>query len=577
MIRTLTIDNVALIEHIQISFHSGMLVLSGETGAGKSIIVDAITLILGGRSDREIIRTGSGKASVEAEFETEPDERLDDLLKREQIDWDGCRLTLYREISLNGRNVCRINGVMVPVSFLKEVSSFLLNLHGQSEHQFLADEDRHLSYLDLMGDEAHQALIRETEAAYQKFIANHRAYAKLVRMNENREYRTDFLRRELEELRRAEIRPGEEKRLAEESRLLLKASRMQEKINRVRALTGSSDDGTDALHQLQNAVKELRSLENEDAGFGVLADQCDRLYYELEEVVYGIGELGSSFLFDPADLEKTETRLEAIRKAEKKYGPSEEDVLKTLQEMEEEYRTLEELDEKLQKTGADHKALLAAYRKKARELTESRKSIAEEFSRKMMRELGSLGMEHTVFTVSFEERSDGKPLMPSPSGDDRIRFMISPNPGEPLKPLSRIASGGELSRLMLAFKTIEAGRSGRQTMIFDEIDTGISGRMAQAVAEKMKSISRQQQVLCISHLPQIAAAADFQYLVHKQVREGRTVTDVEEMTPARRTDEIARMISGAEGITEDARKYAEQMINASHKILANQDTGRYNE
>ena len=163
-------------------------------------------------------------------------------------------------------------------------------------------------------------------------------------------------------------------------------------------------------------------------------------------------------------------------------------------------------------------------------------------------------------------------MMPTAAGDDRVEFMISPNPGEPLKPLAKTASGGELSRLMLAFKTIEAGRSGRQTMIFDEIDTGISGRMAQAVAEKMKSISRRQQVLCISHLPQIAAAADVQYLVHKQVRDGRTVTEVEEMTPARRTDEIARMISGAEGITEDARKYAEQMINASHKILANQDT-----
>jgi DNA repair protein RecN (Recombination protein N) len=238
-------------------------------------------------------------------------------------------------------------------------------------------------------------------------------------------------------------------------------------------------------------------------------------------------------------------------------------VVKTVDDPE--LQTLLELDEKLEKTGAEHRKLLSNYRKAARELTASRKQIAETFTQQMMKELKDLGMEHTVIEVAFEEKTDGKPVMPTPGGDDRVCFMISPNPGEPLKPMAKIASGGELSRLMLAMKTIEAGRGGTQTMIFDEIDTGISGRMAQAVAEKMILISRRQQVICISHLPQIAAAADHQILVHKGVRDGRTMTETDELTGEERIREVARMISGAEGITEDAKQYAGQMIEAADR------------
>lgn len=233
--------------------------------------------------------------------------------------------------------------------------------------------------------------------------------------------------------------------------------------------------------------------------------------------------------------------------------------------METEYQMLMDLDSRLQKTGSEHKKLLAIYRSKAKELTESRRKIADVFQRNMMNELKDLGMEHTIIEVSFADKNGNRPIMPSPGGDDRVCFMISPNPGEPLKPLSRIASGGELSRLMLAMKTIEAGRGGTQTMIFDEIDTGISGRMAQAVAEKMIKISLRQQVICISHLPQIAAAADHQILVHKGIRDGRTLTEADVLNYQERIKEIARMISGAEGITEEARQYAGRMIEASEQ------------
>ena len=511
MIRTLTIHNIALIEQIKVEFHKGMNVLSGETGAGKSIIIDAVALVLGGRADRDLIRTGCERASVEAEFETENTEDLKEVLDREQIEWDGRSVIVYRDLSQSGRNICRINGVPVTAGVLKEVTGLLLNLHGQSEHQILADEERHLTYLDMMGGVEHSTLMAETAEAYHEFIVNHRAYAKLVKMNEGRERRMDILRHELEEFRQIKIIPGEEKRLTEESRHLHRASRIREKLDQALSLIGNGGDGGDAMHQMQTASRELAALGNEDPAFSEMSKKCESLSYEIEEFMYGMNELSGRYEFDASALENVENRLESIRKILKKYGPGEEDVLKNLGSMEEEFKTLGHLEEQLQKTGADHKKLLAAY---------------------------------------------------------RVCFMISPNPGEPLKPMSRIASGGELSRLMLALKTIEAGRGGMQTMIFDEIDTGISGRMAQAVAEKMIMISRRQQVICISHLPQIAAAADHHFLIRKYVRDGRTVTEAREITSEERTDEIARMISGAGGITENAKQYARQMIDASGKRKA---------
>ncbi len=563
MIRTITIHNIALIEQIRLQLHPGMLVLSGETGAGKSIIIDAVSLILGGRADRDLIRSGCERASVEAEFDLEPESALIALLEREEIGYEGNTAILFREISMNGRNICRINGVVVTLATLKEAASFLLNLHGQSEHQFLADPERHLSYLDLMGDDSHRLLIERVQDAYQKFIINHRNYAKLVKMNETREQRIEAVKFSLEELRSVDYHPGDEQKLAEESKLLVKASRIHDRIRKAGVLLGKGETESDALHNLQDAARELRSLNGDDPEFGVLADRCDNLYYSLEDLLYELDHLTGKYEYNPGALENTENRLDSVRKIMRKYGPSDDDVLRRRDELEKEYTMLTELDAVMEKTGSEHKKLLAYYRAAARELTESRRKIAEWFEKRMMNELQDLGMQQTLIHVAFEDHPAGKPVMPSPAGDDHVCFMMSPNPGEPLKPMSAIASGGELSRLMLAVKSIESGKSGVLTMIFDEIDTGISGRMAQAVAEKMISISRRQQVICISHLPQIAAAADHQYLVYKTVQNGRTVTETAELTDAQRVDEIARMISGAQGISEEAKQYASGLISAA--------------
>ena len=562
MIRKITIHNIALIEEITLDFHTGMHVLSGETGAGKSIIVDAVSLLLGGRADKNLIRSGCENASVEAEFDAEGLAGPHSVMKQEEIDDESETIILYREISRSGRNTCRINGILVSLAVLKELSGFLLNLHGQSEHQFLADEEKHRNYLDLMGDETHRILLQETKASWERFIKNHREYAKLVKMNESKDRRLDQLKHELDELRSAGIRPGEEARLTEISRQMNKSFRIHEKLENIHSLTSNGEDGADVLHGLQTSIRELNQLSEEGPEFASMAKRLENISYELEEIIYDLNQLNDRYSIDYYTFEETENRLESVRKMLKKYGPTEKEVLQNYEQMENEYKILEDLDDRIRITGAEHKKLLGQYRNKSKELTQSRRKIAADFEKNMMLELRDLGMEHTLIEVSFDQPADGKPVMPSPDGDDRIRFMISPNPGEPLKAISRIASGGELSRLMLALKTIEAGRSGVPTMIFDEIDTGISGRMAQAVAEKMIRISRHQQVLCISHLPQLAAAADFHYLVAKSVSEGRTRTNVREIRGPERVREIARMISGAEGITEDAEQYASRMLDA---------------
>ena len=568
MIRTLTIRNIALIEEATIDFHHGLNVLSGETGAGKSIILYAVNLILGGRADKNMIRSGCERASVEAIFESVSDPSFNLLLTREAIENNGDAVVLSREFSLNGKNICRMNGSIVSAAVLKEASVYLINLHGQNEHQFLADETKQLFYLDQL-DNRISTLKERVHKAYDLFIQNHRYYAKLVRMDDGRERRIDILKHELDEIKRTNYKPGEEKRIAEESKRMERASRIHENLFTSLQLIGNGEEKGDSLHNLQSAVKNLRHISAEDNRFAGIADQCESVCFTLEDILYQLELLNHDYDYDPAALQRNENRLESILAILRKYGPEGDDVLKAVSEMENEYELLAGLDHTMEKTRHEHKTLLAQYRSAARELSDERKKASAAFEKKMIMELKDLGMEKTVFEVSFLEDKSGKPVMPSPEGDDRICFMICPNPGEPLKPISQIASGGELSRLMLALKTVESVQIGAPTMIFDEIDTGISGRAAQAVAEKLFSISRKQQVICISHLPQISSVADHQYLVYKDLNNQRTCTHITELAHDERVREIARMISGADGISEDALQYAAMMIDSSAKKKKN--------
>ncbi len=569
MLEQLTIRQVALIEDASIGFHGGMQVLTGETGAGKSIVVDSVNLILGGRADRELIRSGSEKASVEAVFNTRGNQDVQAFMDREGIDYDGETVTVYREISAGGKNICRICGVLLPASKLKEIAVYLMDLHGQSEHQFLADPERHLAFLDQTGNQKHALLMEKVKTDHGLFIDNHRAYAKLVRQNENREARMRSLERDLEELRKANIKPGEASALMEKRKRLQQAEKETETLRTISDRL-SGGEGYSGLQGIKEAAASLKALADRDGTVREISEQCEAAYYELEEVAYQVSLMTQRDEFEPGALEKTDDRLDLIHRLERKFGTDADELQATLEKAEEEYRQLADLESEIERMSAEHKRLLSAYRQSARELTESRQKLAAAFEQKMMKELGDLGMGNTRFKVEFKPNDTGRPIMPTETGDDRIEFMISPNPGEPLKPLAKIASGGELSRLMLAIKSMESAHTGVEAMVFDEIDTGISGRMAQVVAEKMITISRERQVICVTHLPQIAAAADYHYLVSKSVSDGRTQTSVKELDRTGRTAEISRMISGADGVTAESEAYAASLLQAADEMKKKQ-------
>lgn len=565
MIISMRMHNIALIEDLTLEFGDGLHVMTGETGAGKSIVVDAVNLVLGGRADRDLIRTGTEKAWVEAVFDAAGSREVAEWAEAQSLeDYDGT-VTLYREITRTGRNLCRVCGVVMPVSQLKEVAALLMDVHGQHEGQFLMNSQFHLLFLDAAGGEDYQELLGRVDAAYQAFIVNHRQYGRLVRENEKKEYRMESLKKSLEELKKAKLKPGEEESLTAEKERFRHSEKIATAVQTAHQAISASDDNESVLTRVKEAMNALRGLASLGEPYVSLAQRCESSYYELEELGYELSALAESDEFDPVRAEFVETRLDLIRRLERKYGDTIPEILAEQERMQDEYNNYASMDQQLATMGAEHKRLLLAYRSLARELTAARHALAEAFEKNMMTQLKDLGMGSTVFKVSFAQRPEGKVLMPQSVGDDVIEFMISPNPGEPLKPLSKIASGGELSRLMLAIKSLEAEKGGVGTMVFDEIDTGISGRMAQVVAEKMNIIARNRQVICVTHLPQIAAMAAHQFLVEKRVEGERTNTSVRCLTEEERIGEVARMLGGADGSEDSARSHAAHMLEVARQ------------
>ncbi len=568
MILSMRMHHIALIEELTMDFAAGLHVMTGETGAGKSIVVDAVNLVLGGRADRDLIRTGTDKAWVEAVFDAKGNEQVAAFLSSQEIDWEGGLVTLYREITRSGRNLCRICGVVMPVAALKELAALLMDVHGQHEGQFLMDPKRHLSFLDDSGDEAYRALLAQVEAACQAFMVNHRQYARLVKENQQKTFRMETLKKSLDELKKAKLKAGEEEELTREKERFRHAEKIAAAVQLAHGTISAGEDGESLLTKLKAASGALNGLSGLGEPYRSLAGRCESAYYELEEIGYELADMLENGEFDPARADYVETRLDLIRRLERKYGENIPAILAEQEKMQEEYDNYASMDQQVAALGAEHKRLLAAYRGLARQLTDARKALAAAFEKKMMAQLADLGMEKTVFCVAFAPRPEGKQPMPQPTGDDSVEFMISPNPGEPMKPLSKIASGGELSRLMLAIKSLEAEHGGVGCMVFDEIDTGISGHMAQVVAEKMTLIARARQVICVTHLPQIAAMADHQFLVEKRVEQGRTNTSVRMLTREERIGEVARMMGGADGSQDSARSHAALMLEQAAKIRA---------
>lgn len=568
MLVAMTVRNIALIENLQIEFHKGMNVLSGETGAGKSIIVDSINLVLGERADRGLIRSGCEKASVEALMDISDCPQALELLKEQELETDGNLISIQREISTGERNLCRVCGVIVPLSFLRRLSALLVDIHGQHEHQSLLDSKNHMEFLDAFGDEAFDALKQTVANAYRTWRESSTHFSALRKENATRLERQEYLSGRVKELDAAALTIGEADKLSAERERFNGAERIDRSLRDAYGLVFSGGREQSAVDKLRDACDALRRIEELDEHFKALADRLSTAYYEAQEMGLELRDLLESESFDPDRNEIIAERLDLIRKLERRYGMSNDELVLHHEAMRDELSRLGSMEERLKRAENDYKQKLVRYRNAAAQLTEARMTLAKRFEQTMETQLRELGMEHTRFQCVFETLAPQQKKVPTAQGDDHVVFYIAPNPGEPLKPLDKTASGGELSRLMLALKTAGAEHGGIPCMIFDEIDTGISGHIAGVVAEKMASIAKYHQVLCVTHQAQIAAMADAQFLVQKQVTDRRTHTGVVPLDSDGRLMEVARLIGVTDRQQASGLAHARAILETAEKWKA---------
>ncbi len=542
MLVELTIKNIALIESLRIEFAQGFNVLTGETGAGKSIVVDSISLALGGRADRDMIRTGAERGMVQALFDVSANPRAQAVLRDLDIDGEDGLIAIRRELSRGGRNICRVCDVVVPLNTLKQLTATLMDIHGQHEHQALMNPARHLDFLDAFGGEAHAA---ERDRVAGLYAERSRIAAELKRlMNDvsERERLVDVLSFQVQEISAAKLKPGEEQKLEKKLGLLENAERIRQSVEGAYTLVyqgdGRAPSAQEALLRSADAMDRIGALNER---YAALAGRLRELYYGAQDVGYELQALLDDLDFEPDLLDKVAARLDAIKKLERKYGATVEEVIEFGAKAADRLNGIKGSDASITELKKRYREADNALREACATLTTIRRQSASRLSERICAQLKDLGMGKTRFEVRVEPLAK-----PTATGMDGVEFMISPNPGEPLRPLASIASGGEISRVMLALKAISVDSEGVDAMVFDEIDTGVSGRMAQVVGEKMCLIARTRQVLSITHLPQIAALGDAHFLVEKVAGEDRTDTHVRLLDEEGRVRELSRLVGGAE-------------------------------
>ncbi len=559
MLLQLSIHQLALIDDITIEFAPGFNALTGETGAGKSIVVDAMNLVLGERAERDLIQSGAQKARVEALFDVADNAPLLSLLQELQLEAEEGMISISRELTSGGRNICRVMGSVVPLSTLKRVSALLLDLHGQHEHQSLLDERRHLAFLDGFGGARLDELRAQVASLYGAWRGTRMQLDRLLADAADRERRMDMLRYQVQEIDAARLRPGEAEELEHQRMFYRNAEKIIKSVEAAYAsLYAGAEGQSSALDALRGGIDDLESIAPLDARYERLYARLDELYYQLEDAVSDVRALHAELDYDEADAEAVEERFDLIGKLRRKYGKDIQEILRFREEAASELDRLEhadDLSDQLKKTLSRQQRALA---QASQALSAARREVASAFERQVEEQLQDLGMRHAKFQVTF---ADHQPNDFTVDGIDEVSFAMSANLGQPLRPLARVASGGELSRIMLALKNLEAERSGIPSMVFDEIDTGISGRMAQVVAEKMAQIAGRHQVICVTHLPQIAAMADAQYVVEKGEADGRTRTRVTRLDEAGRREELARMVSGTQETNASSLRHASTLLS----------------
>lgn len=561
MLQSLYLENIALIEKLGIELFPGFNVLTGETGAGKSIIIDAVNFVLGERTSRDLIRNGAARAKVEAVFNLNEGDAAFAALDALGIEYDGNELILSRELSAAGRNACRVNGMLVPVASLKSVSDTLVDIHGQHEHQALLDAENHISYLDAYCHAESLPIIEKIDA-----IVSRRNELMLKRNSgfsseREREREMDMLRYQIEEIASANLEAGEEERLSAEKTVLLNAERIRTALETAHMALSGAEEGS-ALSAIDTARRSMRDIAALNKDYEALSDKIEELYYAAEDISFALRDTSENVESDMQRLEEIEQRLKLISDLKRKYGRTVEDVIDFGKDAETKLNELEnaealaaELDAKLDKLKAEYNAA-------ADELSKVRRAAGERLKRDVLNELKDLGMAKAMFDVALSDASGGEPRK---GGRETAEFMLSANPGEPLKPLEKVASGGELSRIMLCFKSIFADNDRVPTLIFDEIDTGISGRTAAVVGEKMLGIAKKHQVICVTHLAQIAALADAHLMVRKYDDGKNTFVETRQLNEEEKVQRIAQMMDG-ESDSPSALTHARELIARADKI-----------
>lgn len=556
MLSRLIINNIALIEHLDIELSEGLNVLTGETGAGKSIIIDSVNLALGDRGSRDLISYGKQKARVEAFFELDRSENtgaLNRLLDELGIGLEDGELIVVREITAAGKNLCRINGEIVTLASLRAITDSLVDVHGQHEHQSLLEPKKHIGILDAFRAKAILPAKEEVNALYERYREVVNKLNSGFVSAEERERRLDILSYQIKEINKAALTAGEEESIEDELKLLSNAEKINNSLKSCGELLSGDNGVVDRLRSAVSAISDISELSEQ---YAELFERLNNSCYELEDAQYQLRELSYGFEYSPERLNELEHRLDLINSLKRKYGGSVTAVLEFRDNAQRELDELTGADELRAKLTAEKTSVEKAYSLAAGKLTSLRREAAAELKSGVDRELHELGMEKAVFDVAIGRAEGGL----HKNGVDEVEFMLSANVGEPLKPLSKVASGGELSRIMLAIKTVCAASDGIPTMIFDEVDTGISGRTAVKVGERMSLVSASKQVLSVTHLPQIAAFADCHLLVEKHTEGEKTLTSLRRLSNSERKAELAR-IMGAGGLTESAAAYAGELIN----------------
>jgi len=573
MIREISIKNIALIDDLTISFDKGFNVLTGETGAGKSIIIDAVNLALGERADRDLIQTGKDYARVEILFDLENNQnRINKILSDLGIppEVDGS-LLLMRELNNQGRNICKVNGRLVTLSMLREISRHLVDVHGQHQHQFLLNPETHIVILDRLGNNEINGLKNELAQTWHSWHQIKKEIERINSLNQNGERRKDLLRYQIDEIIKADLKPYEEENIRKERAILSNAEKIANAINDAyQILYSGNSDIPSVLDSLAETVNNLHNLQGIDENLDGIVNRLEDIQYDLEDIARELRMYRDSFEYDPSRLAYLDARLDIIMTMKRKYGETIEDILKLKSEMELELDMIENCQEKLEILQKEYFREYRRLLQQCRELSAIRRKWAKFLEERLIKELSDLNMSKTIFKVSISNpdntSADENPIEGiTANGYDKVEFLISPNPGEPLKPLAKIISGGEMSRLMLAFKNIIGDLDEIPTMIFDEIDVGISGRTAQKTAEKIGSISKTKQVICITHLPQIAAMADCHFVIEKVTVGNRTRTTVTQLCFEERKEEIARMIGGS-SLTQLSLQHAAELIESAIKF-----------